>query len=104
MADTFPVTQNATQSAASGIPTNILQGWSIFLTTLDTDATINGCLNSLINATPDFDPSTLNGSTPSASSITTTLDTICAPSFDECDELTFRGMLANFYTACSTEC
>ena len=42
-------------------------------------------------------------STPSASSATTTLNTICAPSFDQCDESTIRGMLANFYTACSTD-
>jgi hypothetical protein len=95
--------QSATQSAASGIPTNVSQGCSTFLTTLDSNAAINGCLNSLIDATSDFDPTNSNSSTPSTGAVTTTLNNICAASFNQCDESTIRGMLANFYTACSTD-
>jgi len=90
--------QSASQSAASSIPSTSTPGCSGFLTQLDANPTINTCLSSLIDATSDFGP----GTTASASSATSALDHICSGSVG-CDSTTVRSLLADFYTACSTE-
>lgn len=98
---TVAYAQSSTQSAATGIPTNVSQACSSFLDTLNGDTNINSCLAKLVDATSDFNPSSSNGA--SAASITSVLSTICASSFTACDSSVIRGRLADFYGACQAD-
>lgn len=94
--------QSTTQSAASGIPTNVSQACNSFLQTLNTDPSINTCLEKLVDATADFNPSSSTGAA-SASSVTTVLNNICDSHFTACDSSVIRGRLADFYGACQSD-
>ncbi|CCA77724.1 hypothetical protein PIIN_08972 [Serendipita indica DSM 11827] len=88
--------------AQSSAPSNQCQ---TFLQSLNNDQGISGCLNALIGATSDFDPSnTANGgNATSAAAITAALNKICPASFTACDESKIRMKLAEFYTQCQAD-
>jgi len=84
---------------SSLIPTNITQSCTSFLNTLNSDTTLQNCVNPLINATNTFSPT--GAFNISQSDINSTLSTLC--SSPGCADSTVRSLLSTFYSNCSAE-
>ncbi|KAF5329752.1 hypothetical protein D9619_009112 [Psilocybe cf. subviscida] len=96
---------NTTAAAAPAgnplIPTNISSTCTAFLTSLDSNTALAGCLSAMSTATSAFAP---GSSTSSSAAVTSALTNLCSTSIDStCPESLFRTQLANFLTACTPE-
>ncbi|TFY79581.1 hypothetical protein EWM64_g4432 [Hericium alpestre] len=107
----FLATAAYAQSSASGgsststanplIPTGVSSGCASYLNTLNSDSSLSACTAPLVTASADFAPGS-NTTNPSTSTIQSALNNICASS-NSCPESTIRGILSDFYSACTPE-
>ncbi|KIP03019.1 hypothetical protein PHLGIDRAFT_20325 [Phlebiopsis gigantea 11061_1 CR5-6] len=95
----FAVVSLLATLAVASIPTGISSGCSSYLTKLDSDTSLQSCLNSLANATAAFGPGGSGSASPD--SVKSAISTLSSGS--SCSETTIRGTLTDFYGACQEE-
>ncbi|EGO03019.1 hypothetical protein SERLA73DRAFT_176515 [Serpula lacrymans var. lacrymans S7.3] len=85
------------------IPTDISQGCSSFLNSLNSNSNLTACTSPIVSATSAFGPGA-NSSSPSSSDVNSALSSLCASSaFTNCPDSIIGGQLSAFYSACSAE-
>ncbi|KAF8549836.1 hypothetical protein OG21DRAFT_1514747 [Imleria badia] len=91
------------QSSNPYIPTGISVSCSTYLTSLNNNTGFTACTSPFTTALQQFAPG--SGTTsPSATTITATLNTLCASNaFSGCPQSDFTSQLGSFYAACSVE-
>ncbi|TFK36582.1 hypothetical protein BDQ12DRAFT_633851 [Crucibulum laeve] len=95
---------SSTTTANPLIPSGISSACSTFMTTMNNNKDLTACTSSLINATSAFGPGGSATSSPSKSTVTSTLTALCASNaMANCPEELIRTTLTNFYTACTKE-
>lgn len=82
------------------IPSGVSSECQAVLNEVDSDSSIQSCVNGLVKATNSFSP--LSGKKGSASEVESTLGGVCSAN-GSCDESAVRGILDKFYNACSAE-
>lgn len=86
------------------IPSGISSSCSGFLTSLNSDPTIDACIAPLVSATSAYGPLGAHPKSPTLASMTTALDTFCAAANSTtCPPALMRGKLTDFYAACTKE-
>lgn len=93
---TGPLTESYTADSNPLIPADISAGCSAFLTALNSDTTVSGCLTSLNTALSSF-----NSGSGSSSAVSKTLASLCAS--NSCSTSTIRSKLTEFKDACSDD-
>ncbi|KAG8813111.1 hypothetical protein FRC17_001667 [Serendipita sp. 399] len=91
------------QTNSTGIPSDASTDCQNFLRTLNSDTTTQTCLNVLIDATSEFDPSVTGSNTLNATAINQALGKICMPSFNSTCTQHIREQLGQFYSSCRVD-
>ncbi|KAG8775579.1 hypothetical protein FRC15_000447 [Serendipita sp. 397] len=95
---------HTTTTADSGIPSNASADCKTFLKALNADTQVQTCLNGLIDATSEFDPTVTGSNTLNSTAISQALGKICDTSFNTtCDSQHIRERLGQFYAQCQTD-
>jgi len=102
--------QSSSSSAAAStstgnplVPGGISPSCSTYLSQLDSANNLSPCSSAIISATSSYGPYG-NVSTSTASSLTSSLKTLCSSSVtDQCTQSLVSAELAKFYTACRAE-
>lgn len=109
---TGAVAQTSSNATSSAIPTEgVSQGCQSFLSTFNSDTTIQACTAPLLSATQFYanataaaknSTSTNTTSSSAAAALTSSLSQLCATDTG-CDSSLIRQRLSNFWTACDAE-
>ncbi|CCM00848.1 uncharacterized protein FIBRA_02891 [Fibroporia radiculosa] len=102
VAPLFAAVALASSSPPALIPTGISANCTQFLTTFNADTSLSSCTSPLISATSQFGPNASDSSDPSASTVESSLGTLCG-STSACSSSSIRTSIASFYAACTTE-
>jgi len=89
------------QTTSPYIPPGISSSCNAYLEALNSDSSIQTCLNTIVTATAKFAPG-VDISTISSSTLSSTLSALCAPDVG-CTSNVLRIQLTKFYAACPAE-
>ncbi|EIW66090.1 hypothetical protein TREMEDRAFT_41126 [Tremella mesenterica DSM 1558] len=84
------------------IPTNITSSCTTFLTSLNSDLTLQSCIGQLINITSAFTPTPSGSPNVSQSDINFALAAMCNDKA-KCQDNVIRGWLSQFWSTCNVE-
>ncbi|RXK38160.1 hypothetical protein M231_04534 [Tremella mesenterica] len=84
------------------IPTNITSSCTNFLTSLNSDLTLQSCIGQLINITSAFTPTSSGSPNVSQSDINFALAAMCNDKA-KCQDNVIRGWLSQFWSTCNVE-
>jgi hypothetical protein len=96
--------ESSYRSQSPFIPDGISSSCTTFLTNLNNDAGLAGCIAPLVAATSKYGPTASHKTTPTVAGVSSDLDNLCAPSTTTaCPQPLIRSNLGDFLAACNPE-